>query len=149
MPFLSARSRAIVFVCNVYKITQPGICCTNFTVIGKNLLLLRHRHNARKKKEYYANDIFLPSYLKIIFNIKLYGEMSLFLDLICLFSLLFTQLICFCWDFFFLSSSHQRTFSLLHFLSAGVSFVKFLKRRVKTLHTLENVKDKIICYRLN
>ena len=43
----------------------------------------------------------------------------------------------------------RELFSLLHFLSAGVSFVKFLKRRVKTLHTLENVKDKIICYRLN
>jgi len=28
-------------------------------------------------------------------------------------------------------------FSLFSFLSAGVSFVKFLKRRVKTIHTLE------------
>ena len=31
------------------------------------------------------------------------------------FSLLFTQLICFCWDFFFLSSSHKRTFFLIQF----------------------------------
>lgn len=38
--------------------------------------------------------------------------------------------------FIFPSSSHKRTFSLLHFLSAGVSLVKFLKRCVQTLHTL-------------
>jgi len=73
----------------------------------------------------------------IIWSMSNFVENVCFLDFLCpVLTTVYTIDIFLMRLFIFPSSSHKRTFSLLHFLSAGVSLVKFLKRCVKTLHTL-------------
>jgi hypothetical protein len=74
----------------------------------------------------------------IIWSMSNFVENVCFLDFLCpVLTTVYTIDIFLMRLFIFPSSSHKRTFSLLHFLSAGVSLVKFLKRWVKALRTLD------------